>query len=41
VLNLEREFERDVVEPFVQSYLNGETPIPASLQQPAEIRFAR
>jgi len=28
VLNLEREFERDVVEPFVQSYLNGETPIP-------------
>lgn len=28
VLNLEREFERDVVEPFVTSYLNGETPIP-------------
>src|SRR5205809_5107105 len=28
VLNLEREFERDVVEPFVQSYLSGETPIP-------------
>jgi tRNA-specific 2-thiouridylase len=28
VLNLEREFERDVVEPFVQSYLEGETPIP-------------
>ena len=28
VLNLEREFERDVVEPFVSSYLNGETPIP-------------
>ena len=28
VLNLEREFERDVVEPFVQSYLQGETPIP-------------
>ena len=28
VLNLEREFERDVVQPFVQSYLNGETPIP-------------
>src|SRR4030095_5843446 len=28
VLNLEREFEEDVVQPFVQSYLNGETPIP-------------
>jgi tRNA-specific 2-thiouridylase len=28
VLNLEREFERDVVAPFVSSYLNGETPIP-------------
>jgi tRNA-specific 2-thiouridylase len=28
VLNLERDFERDVVEPFVQSYLEGETPIP-------------
>ena len=28
VLNLERDFERDVVEPFVSSYLNGETPIP-------------
>src|SRR5947209_11801789 len=28
VLHLERDFERDVVEPFVQSYLNGETPIP-------------
>jgi tRNA-specific 2-thiouridylase len=28
VLNLEREFEKSVVEPFVQSYLDGETPIP-------------
>jgi tRNA-specific 2-thiouridylase len=28
VLNLERDFERDVVEPFVESYLEGETPIP-------------
>jgi tRNA-specific 2-thiouridylase len=28
VLNLEREFERDVVQPFVTSYLDGETPIP-------------
>src|SRR4051812_1485007 len=28
VLNLEREFETSVVEPFVQSYLDGETPIP-------------
>jgi tRNA-specific 2-thiouridylase len=28
VLNLEKEFERDVVEPFVKSYLDGETPIP-------------
>jgi tRNA-specific 2-thiouridylase len=28
VLNLEREFEQDVVQPFVASYLHGETPIP-------------
>lgn len=28
VLNLEKDFERDVVEPFVRSYLSGETPIP-------------
>jgi tRNA-specific 2-thiouridylase len=28
VLNLEKDFERDVVEPFVASYLSGETPIP-------------
>jgi tRNA-specific 2-thiouridylase len=28
VLNLESDFERDVVAPFVTSYLEGETPIP-------------
>lgn len=28
VLNLEQEFEKSVVEPFIQSYLSGETPIP-------------
>jgi tRNA-specific 2-thiouridylase len=28
VLNLEKDFERDVVAPFVSSYLDGETPIP-------------
>src|SRR3989440_12124263 len=28
VLNLEKEFEHDVVQPFVNSYLKGETPIP-------------
>ena len=28
VLNLEKDFERDVVEPFIESYLSGETPIP-------------
>lgn len=28
VLNLEKDFDRDVVEPFIQSYLAGETPIP-------------
>jgi tRNA-specific 2-thiouridylase len=28
VLNLENDFERDVVKPFVESYLEGETPIP-------------
>lgn len=28
VLNLEREFEREVVAPFVRGYLEGETPIP-------------
>lgn len=28
VLNLEREFEERVVDPFIESYLSGETPIP-------------
>jgi tRNA-specific 2-thiouridylase len=28
VLNLEQEFEESVVEPFIRSYLSGETPIP-------------
>src|SRR5215210_4710891 len=28
VLNLEKDFEESVVEPFLQSYLDGETPIP-------------
>lgn len=28
VLNLERDFEKSVVQPFVTSYLSGETPIP-------------
>ena len=28
VLNLEKDFERDVVQPFIDSYLSGETPIP-------------
>jgi len=28
VLNLERDFEREVIQPFVSSYLSGETPIP-------------
>jgi tRNA-specific 2-thiouridylase len=28
VLNLEKEFEESVVDPFIESYLSGETPIP-------------
>ena len=39
VLNLEEEFGRDVVRPFVASYLAGETPIPCSACN-ARIKFA-
>jgi len=39
VLNLEREFERDVVQPFVTSYLNGETPIPCVASN-SRLKFA-
>ena len=31
VVNFEREFEQEVVEPFVQEYLAGRTPIPCTL----------
>src|SRR3984893_14599133 len=31
VVNQEERFERDVVQPFVQEYLSGRTPIPCSL----------
>lgn len=31
VVNQEQRFERDVVQPFVQEYLSGRTPIPCSL----------
>ncbi|MFZ5926443.1 MAG: tRNA 2-thiouridine(34) synthase MnmA [Acidobacteriota bacterium] len=31
VLNLEEQFERDVVRPFVEEYLSGRTPIPCTL----------
>lgn len=31
VVNFEQAFEKDVVHPFVESYLNGETPIPCTL----------
>src|SRR5579871_4454708 len=31
VVNHEQRFERDVVQPFVQEYLSGRTPIPCSL----------
>ena len=31
VLNYEKTFERDVIQPFVNAYMNGETPIPCVL----------
>jgi tRNA-specific 2-thiouridylase len=31
VLNLQEEFERKVIEPFIDSYLKGKTPIPCTL----------
>ena len=40
VINLEREFEAAVVEPFVARYQAGETPIPCSLCN-TEIKFER
>src|SRR6266542_3667924 len=39
VVNLEEEFRRDVVRPFVASYLAGETPIPCSACN-AKVKFA-
>jgi tRNA-specific 2-thiouridylase len=39
VLNLEEEFRRDVVRPFVASYLGGETPIPCSACN-SRVKFA-
>ncbi|MFY9549750.1 MAG: argininosuccinate synthase domain-containing protein, partial [Thermoanaerobaculia bacterium] len=39
VLDLEEEFRRDVVQPFVASYLSGETPIPCSACN-AKVKFA-
>jgi tRNA-uridine 2-sulfurtransferase len=39
VLNLEEEFRRDVVRPFVASYLRGDTPIPCSSCN-AKVKFA-
>ena len=40
VVNYERQFERDVVKPFVEQYLAGQTPIPCSLCN-SEIKFER
>ncbi len=39
VVNLEEEFRRDVVRPFVASYLSGETPIPCSACN-TKVKFA-
>jgi tRNA-specific 2-thiouridylase len=39
VLNLEEEFRRDVVRPFVASYLSGSTPIPCSACN-VKVKFA-
>ena len=39
VLNLEEEFRREVVRPFVASYLAGETPIPCSACN-AKVKFS-
>src|ERR1700675_1715065 len=39
VLNLEEEFRRDVVRPFVAAYLAGDTPIPCSACN-AKVKFA-
>jgi len=39
VLNLEEEFRREVVRPFVASYLGGETPIPCSACN-SKVKFA-
>jgi tRNA-specific 2-thiouridylase len=39
VLNLEEDFRRDVVRPFVASYLGGETPIPCSACN-SKVKFA-
>jgi tRNA-specific 2-thiouridylase len=39
VINLEKQFEATVVQPFVEGYLAGETPIPCSLCN-TQIKFA-
>ena len=39
VVNLEEEFRRDVVRPFVASYLDGDTPIPCSACN-SKVKFA-